>query len=499
MPIKSFMNIFQYEDTTMNLLNQLISYGLDKKIIKDLTKSISNLSNLFKVEIFEYHHEHVVIEDLLEKLLDNAYARHLFSPNTTMERDCFEALIFDQIMPTPEETKQEFERLFNQDRNSAVHYLYELSKNINYIKTRRLSQNMEWVYQSNYGPFQMTINLSKPEKDPKDIAKALSKPKELEVKNGPKCVLCKENEHNYDNARMNLRIVPMVLGKELWHFQYSPYGYYNEHSIILSDEHRNMKLSHQTFEYLLDFLDDIPEYFIGSNADIPIVGGSILNHDHFQAGRHMFPIQHAKIVKNYGIKNQVEVEHLYWPLSAIRLRSKNRIEIKKRACEIFDAWKRYTNVELEIIPKTDQNHQTITPIARMNNGFYELDIILRNNRTSEKDPDGIFHPHPDVQHIKKENIGLIEAMGLAILPGRLKEELELSFQYLKTGKDNPLLEQHKAWLDDIQKTRDIHTVQDLYEEVGKVFSRVLEDSGVFKLNDQGIEAMDHFIHQVLRS
>jgi UDPglucose--hexose-1-phosphate uridylyltransferase len=481
----------------MNILNQLISYGIDNKIITNPSESIFKLSTLFHVEPFNFHVEPYVIDNLLESLLDYGYKHHLFSPDTIMERDCFEALIFDQIMPTPEETKQKFKKLFNQDPDLAVHYLYTLSKNVNYIKTKRLNQNIEWVYDSVYGPLQMTINLSKPEKDPKDIAKALSKPKDLEVKQGPKCVLCKENEHRYENARMNLRIVPMTLGNELWHFQYSPYGYYNEHSIILSDEHRNMKLSHQTFDYLLDFLELMPEYFIGSNADIPIVGGSILNHDHFQAGRHTFPIQDAKIIKNYGMHNQVEIKHLDWPLSTIRLKSKNRIELTRLACEFFDAWKEYTNLELDIIAQTDQIHQTITPIARIHQGFYELDIVLRNNRTSKQYPDGIFHPHQDVQHIKKENIGLIEAMGLAILPGRLKDELELSLEYIQNGKEDQSLEQHKPWLDELKKKMTINTVNDLYIEVGKVFSRVLEDSGVFKLDDKGMNAIDHFILEVL--
>jgi len=481
----------------MNLLNQLISYGLDKNIVKDTNQSVENLSILFKVEAFEFHDEPYIIEILLDNLLDYAYEKRLFSPNTSMERDAFEALIFDQIMPTPEETKNEFKKLLNQDQDRAVDYLYQLSKNVNYIKTRRLSQNIEWTYDSLYGPLQMTINLSKPEKDPKDIANALSMQKQPELVNGPKCVLCKENEHRYENARMNLRIVGMTLGGELWHFQYSPYGYYNEHSIILSDQHRNMKLSNQTFEYLLDFLDIFPKYFIGSNADIPIVGGSILNHDHFQAGRHTFPIENARVLKDYGMHEQVGVEHLYWPLSAIRLKSKNRNALIKLSCSIFDAWKSYSNEELDIIAKTDQVHQTITPIARMKDDFYEIDMILRNNRTSVQYPDGIFHPHQDVQHIKKENIGLIEAMGLAILPGRLKNELELGLKYIQFNQDYPTLEQHKKWLNEIKHNKNINNLSDIYHEVGRVFSRVLEDSGVFKLDAQGIKAMDNFILEVL--
>ncbi|MFH0767113.1 MAG: galactose-1-phosphate uridylyltransferase, partial [Bacillota bacterium] len=314
------------------------------------------------------------------------------------------------------------------------------------------------------------------------------------------CVFCKENEQNYDNARMNLRIVPIILGNELWHFQYSPYQYYNEHAIILHDIHRPMKITNLTFEYLLDFIDMFPEYFIGSNADLPIVGGSILNHDHFQAGRHHFPIESAKTIKTYQVNQLLVLEHILWPLSTIRLTSKSRDEISFLASLILDKWKNYSNQALEIFPLTnDIPHQTITPILRKLNDRYQMDLILRNNRTSEAYPDGIFHPHPDVQHIKKENIGLIEAMGLAILPGRLEKELEAIQQYLQgISPMTKELVKHKKWMNELSKYKVIDN-KFLLNEVSKKFERVLEDSGAFKLNEQGNEAMHNFIDEIINA
>lgn len=475
-------------------LNSLLTFGLEKKIINDFNRSLKNLEILFQTKI-NYERAYIDIYETISSLLDVSYQMNLFEIDTMMERDQFEALIFDQIMPTPSETKSTFKSLFEQDKNQAFSYLYELSKNTNYIKTKRLAENISFFYESGYSPLEITINLSKPEKDPKDIQKALEKPKE--EKKGPKCVICKENEHNYENARMNLRLIPLELNRSLWHFQYSPYGYFNEHSIILSDEHKNMKISHKTSENLLDFIDYMPAYFIGSNADLPIVGGSILNHDHYQAGRHHFPIENAKVIKTYGLINEVEIKHLNWPLSTIRLNSKNREKLSKVVDLILDQWQNYDNIALDIVSFTTANHNTITPILRKKDDIYEFDIILRNNRTSETYPGGIFHPHADKWHIKKENIGLIEAIGLAVLPPRLKQSLELSMLYLNEGIYDDSLDAHKDWLETLKEKYNHVSIKTLYDEVGAVFEGVLEDCGVFKLDIQGNAAMDKFINEII--
>lgn len=482
----------------MRELNALLTYGLEKKITLDLEQAKKNLIQLFKVDDFDYTPIHLDINNVLESLLDYAYKLGLFPLDTITERDSFEALIFDQIMPSPKQTKTIFKKLFKEDRDLATSFLFNLSKDVNYIKTERTNKNLNWIYPSTYGDLQITINLSKPEKDPKDIARALEK-KDEHIDGVPKCVLCKENEQNYHNARMNLRIVPLELHHELWHFQYSPYAYYNEHAIILSDKHRDMKISNLTFEYLLDFVDLLPAYFIGSNADLPIVGGSILNHDHFQAGRHHFPIEKAKTLKTYNDLEEITISHLVWPLSTIRCASKNRKHLSLFADHILTQWKAYSNPSLDIIAKTNEPHQTITPILRKEKDVYVFDLILRNNRTTEEYPDGIFHPHKDVHHIKKENIGLIEAMGLAVLPARLKTELSHAYQFLTLGRNFEDLQIHKVWLAELKQKGVVTFEDDLYSEVGKKFVRVLEDAGVFKLDSAGTQAMDDFIRDCLQS
>ena len=480
-----------------HLIDAFLTYGLKHDLIQDIDRAQKQLTQLFNLSDYAYEENLIPIDIVTKELLDIAYDKKLFSPNTALERDAFEALMFDSIMPTPKEVKQTFLDYASSDKNKAFDYLYTLSKHVNYIKTNRIEQNIHFIHPSIYGNLQMTINLSKPEKDPKDIAKALNK--DTTHIEGPKCVLCKENEQNYQNARKNLRIVPLTLADELWHFQYSPYLYFNEHSIILSDIHRDMKISASTFKTLFDFIDYMPSYFVGSNADLPIVGGSILNHDHFQSGRHHFPIEDAKPIQNYQIGKEITITHLYWPLSTIRLQSKDRDHLESLANHILNTWKTYQNDDLDIIPFTNQPHQTITPIARYKNHQYELDLILRNNRTNDLYPDGIFHPHQELHHIKKENIGLIEAAGLAILPGRLKHELDLAFQYLTQQNKHPDIEKHMHWLNQLSQKQIIQTKADLYQEVGKIFTQVLNDAGVFKLDEPGIAAMDMFIKNVIQT
>jgi UDPglucose--hexose-1-phosphate uridylyltransferase len=432
-------------------------------------------------------------KDILQKMMDEGFKRGLFPMDTSDERDAFEAFLYDCVMDPPAHVKKRFKDLYNIHPEYATHYLYTLSKRVNYIKEERLKKNIQWVYRGKYGQLEITINLAKPEKDPRDIAKS----KDQLIEGRPKCVLCKENEQNYWNARKNLRIIPITLGGETWHLQYSPYLYYDEHAIILHDEHRPMKIHEKTMVYLFDFVDQFPSYFIGSNADIPIVGGSILNHDHFQAGRYHFPIEDASIMKSYHLNN-LSLHLLYWPLSTIRCISKDRGQLQSMVWKVYQAWKTYDCEELDIRAMTDGvSHQTITPIVRKKDDVYEVDLVLRNNRTSVEHPDGIFHPHVDVHHIKKENIGLIEAMGLAILPGRLKTEMEEGLSFLKGESSiSQKMIHHEAWLNDLKK-KNIRTWDELKREIGSRFERVIEDSGVFKMNDEGIHALDQFIQNII--
>ncbi|MDY3195318.1 MAG: UDP-glucose--hexose-1-phosphate uridylyltransferase [Paracholeplasma sp.] len=474
-------------------LNALLTYGLNKQIVTNLDQAKENLSKTYETS-FDYQAVNQPIEVTLENLLNWANQKSLFEPNTIEERDSFEAYLFDLIMESPMEVKAHFSKLFKKDKEQAFDYLYTLSKDINYIKTKRLKENVTFLSDSKYGYLEITINLSKPEKDPKDIEKAL-KEKKVQTE-GPRCVICKENERNYKNARSNLRIIPLELNHKLWHFQYSPYGYFNEHSIVLSDVHENMKISDETFINLLDFLDYMPSYFIGSNADLPIVGGSILNHDHYQAGRHSFPIEKASVRKTYKPFKEVSIEHLNWPLSTIRLTSLDKAQLLTVASSLLSLWQTYDNEALDIISSTNQAHNTITPIARKVGDLYQFDLILRNNRTTKDYPGGIFHPHEEKWHIKKENIGLIEAMGLAVLPARLKQSLKKALDYVNENVIDDSIMAHKAWLDQLKKTKKHYSLDELYQAVGYVFEAVLEDCGVFKLDEQGFDAIDSFIKQL---
>jgi len=478
-------------------VDAFLTYGIDHQIIADFDRAKQNLYQLYRLPLGDYEKTTKPIDEVLTYLLDAAYQLKLFHPNTVLERDAYEAYLFDLMMPEPSKVKQTFKMLADTDKEKAFSYLYQLSKDVNYIKTKRIAQNIHFNYDSPYGNIELTINLSKPEKDPKDIAKALEET--IDDKKGPKCVLCKENEQNYHNARMNLRIVPLELASKKWYFQYSPYLYFNEHSIILSDTHKPMHINKATFKALFDFIDFIPSYFVGSNADLPIVGGSILNHEHYQSGRYHFPIEHAKVIKTYHDIECVTISHLYWPLSTIRLTSNDRYQLEDLAAHILSSWKTYEHKHLEIIPFTTKPHQTITPIARYKHNTYELDLILRNNRTSKAYPDGIFHPHQEHHHIKKENIGLIEAAGLAILPGRLKEELAHAYLYLKEDQTHPSLQKHMLWLNQLKDQKSISHQEDLYHEVGKIFTHVLEDAGVFKLDDSGLLACDTFIQDTIKT
>ncbi|PTK58858.1 UDP-glucose--hexose-1-phosphate uridylyltransferase [Staphylococcus nepalensis] len=414
-------------------------------------------------------------------------------------KEIIEAQILDLITPRPSVVNDQFNELYKRNAKEATDYFYNITKRNHYVKEDAIANNIHFDVSNEYGDLEITINLSKPEKDAKQIAKA----KEAPSTDYPKCALCLENEGFKGSvlqaARTNHRIVRLDLGDEQWGFQYSPYAYFKEHSIVLSKEHVPMNIDKQTFVQLLDFVDKFPHYFIGSNADIPLVGGSILTHNHYQSGRHTFPMDNAKELQNFKLVQftNVEASTLHWPMSVIRLKSTNKENLIEAAECIRLAWNNYSDESVAIRAYSDEGdrHHTVTPIARFRHGQYELDVVLRDNQTSETYPDGIFHPHKDVQHIKKENIGLIEVMGTAILPGRLKTELQEVKAFL-LGNHQQSLGAHQTWAEEMKANYDINekNVDEIIEkEVGHKFKRVLEDAGVFKNTSQGQEAFERFI------
>lgn len=414
-------------------------------------------------------------------------------------KEIIEAQILDLITPRPSVVNDQFNELYKRNAKEATDYFYNITKRNHYVKEDAIANNIHFDVSNEYGDLEITINLSKPEKDAKQIAKA----KEAPSTDYPKCALCLENEGFKGSvlqaARTNHRIVRLNLGDEQWGFQYSPYAYFKEHSIVLSKEHVPMNIDKQTFVQLLDFVDKFPHYFIGSNADIPLVGGSILTHNHYQSGRHTFPMDNAKELQNFKLVQftNVEASTLHWPMSVIRLKSTNKENLIEAAECIRLAWNNYSDESVAIRAYSEEGdrHHTVTPIARFRHGQYELDVVLRDNQTSETYPDGIFHPHKDVQHIKKENIGLIEVMGTAILPGRLKTELQEVKAFL-LGNHQQSLGAHQTWAEEMKANYDINekNVDEIIEkEVGHKFKRVLEDAGVFKNTSQGQEAFERFI------
>lgn len=442
--------------------------------------------------------------DLLDELVEYAIEEKVIE-DLTASHDVLSAKIMDLFTPRPSEVNQLFWEKYKENPKKATDYFFELSKQNNYIKTREIAKNIAYVYNDkNYGDIQITINMSKPEKDPKEIAMALKSKKSLPY---PANALVVENEGFAGNlthpGRTNHRIIRMDLNDDAWGFQYSPYAYYNEHSIFLSMEHRPMDVGPQAIRNLLEIVRQLPHYFVGSNAGLPIVGGSILSHDHYQGGRHHFPIQDAAYIYEFKLKDTPNVDAgiLNWPMSAIRLRGNSAEEVAEAAINIMKEWEDYSDESVGIHAYTGEApHNAITPIARMNGEQYEMDVVLRNNRTSEEFPDGIFHPHPKVQHIKKENIGLIEVMGLAILPPRLKQELYEVEEFL-LGQRDTVADIHQEWADKLKeehKTVTQDNVEKIIEAaVGKVFVEVLEDAGVFKTTEEGRAAFVKFIEKTL--
>lgn len=437
------------------------------------------------------------IPNLLEKIIMYA-VKHGTVQNTLSAKEILAANIMNCFMPKPSAVNSVFNQKYNEEPKKATDYFYNLSKNSNYIQLNRIAKNISYKVNTQYGQMDITINLSKPEKEPEQIKR------EGEFKNSsnyPKCLLCMENEGYIGRAdhpaRANHRIIRIPLKENNWYLQYSPYLYYNEHCILFSEDHRPMKIHRRTFENILHFTAKFPHYFIGSNADLPIVGGSILSHDHYQGGNYEFAMTRAKEDFSFKLKNYPEIHAsvLHWPMSVIRLRAEN-IDVLVEACEdILQTWKGYSDELAQIMAYTeDTPHNTITPIARNRDGMYEIDLVLRNNRTTKEHPLGIFHPHEDVHHIKKENIGLIEVMGLAVLPPRLKGEL-VEIQAFLLGKVQQVAAKHSVWAKKLKATYEHLTNEEqvnyiLFEELGKKFVKCLKDSGVFKEK----EAFERFIN-----
>lgn len=467
----------------------------------DVDYSINMLLDLFKLDCFERTTvEKIDYYLLIEDMLDYAVKVGLIEDNIT-ERDLFDTKIMNCIMPRPSEVVNKFYQLYDENKQKATQYFYDLSIHSNYIRKARTDKNIKFSHYYKYGDIQISINLSKPEKDPKEIAKA-----KLAKSTGyPKCLLCKENVGYAGNmnhpARQTHRIISLDLNGKTYNFQYSPYVYYNEHCIIFNNEHVPMVINRQTFENLFTFIEKFPHYMIGSNADLPIVGGSILTHDHYQGGRHRFPMQDASVIKEIEIKGyeNIKVQMLNWPLSTLRLTADDKEVLVDLSDKILNHWINYDDVSCDILSHTnDVRHNKVTPIARMDNNRYQIDIVLRNNRTNDEHPLGIFHPHAKHHHIKKENIGLIEVMGLAVLPARLKDELEclkLCLLKKKCIDDLESLKKHKEWFEYLQTLEfDEQSIDEFIEkEVTKKFVSVLENAGVYKMNQKGIEGFTRFV------
>lgn len=486
---------------------KLVQYGVESGLVPECEKNYTTnlLLDVFHEDEYTEPEEKfsgVDLEETLNELLDEAVKRGLIE-DSVVYRDLFDTRLMNCLMPRPAQVQKEFWDRYQDDPQNATDYFYKLSQDSNYIRRYRVKKDQKWTVDSPYGAIDITINLSKPEKDPKAIAAA----KLIKSSSYPKCLLCPENEGYAGRAnhpaRENHRIIPITINDSPWGMQYSPYVYYNEHCIVFNFQHTPMKIERNTFIKLFDFVKLFPHYFLGSNADLPIVGGSILSHDHFQGGHYTFAMAKAEIEKYVTIPGYEDVEAgiVKWPLSVLRIRHKDEKRLIDLATHVLEVWRGYTDEAAFIFAETDgEPHNTITPIARKKGDMYELDLTLRNNITTEECPLGLYHPHNEYHHIKKENIGLIEVMGLAVLPSRLKAEMEHLSQCLIKGEDivsKEDLKKHAAWVEEIKgKYTDINeeNVMDiLKEEIGQVFVKVLEDAGVYKYNEEGRKAFDRFI------
>lgn len=488
-------------------IKKLVTYGLETGLVpqEEQIYTTNLILDCLKLDDYEddgVEYKNVELEPVLNEILDYAVSKGIIE-DSIVYRDLFDTRVMNCLMPRPKTVIDTFKVHYANSPKEATDYYFKLSQDSDYIRRYRVCKDIKWVTPTEYGDIDITINLSKPEKDPKAIAAA----KTAKQSGYPKCLLCKENEGYAGRvnhpARENHRIIPIKINNSDWGFQYSPYVYYNEHCIVFNGEHSPMKIERNTFVKLFDFVKLFPHYFLGSNADLPIVGGSILSHDHFQGGNYEFamakaPVEHEFTVSGY---EDVKAGIVKWPLSVIRLRSTDTEKIINLADHILGKWRAYTDEAAFIYAETNgEPHNTITPIARFKDGMYELDLALRNNITTEECPLGVYHPHAELHHIKKENIGLIEVMGLAVLPSRLKSEIETLKDYIINHKDirsNESIEKHADWVDEFSRNYDVidenNVDEILRKEIGIVFSKVLEYAGVFKRDEAGREAFDRFI------
>ncbi len=484
----------------------LVQYGINTGLTPECERIYT--TNLL-LDLFQEHdYEEPVsvpkapLEDILKELLDEACRRELI-PDSIAYRDLFDTRIMNCLVPRPAQIRQTFWEKYRTSPEEATDYFYKLSQDSDYIRRYRVCKDQKWKVSCEYGDIDITINLSKPEKDPRAIAAA----RNAKASSYPKCLLCMENEGYAGRvnhpARENHRIIPVTINDSGWGFQYSPYVYYNEHCIVFNGEHTPMKIDRAAFIKLFDFVKQFPHYFLGSNADLPIVGGSILSHDHFQGGNYTFAMAKAQIEHLFTIPGYEDVESgiVKWPLSVLRIRHRDEKRLIDLADHVLAVWRDYTDEDAFIFAHTDgEPHNTITPIARKVGGTYELDLTLRNNITTEEHPLGVYHPHAKLHHIKKENIGLIEVMGLAVLPSRLKDEMALLKEAILAGRDiasDETLKKHADWVAAFLPRYDHVTEENIEEilqqEIGKVFVQVLEDAGVYKHTEEGRNAFLRFL------
>lgn len=490
-----------------NWIKELVQYGKEQHLVDadDEVFVTNRLLELFGLS--EYEEPDTIekvrpVNEILGDMMDYAYREGIMKEDTITEKDLFDTKIMGCLTPQPSIVRRNFAERLQHSPKEATDYYYRFSIATNYIRKDRIAKDEKWVTQTEYGPIDITINLSKPEKDPRDIAKA----GQAKKSGYPACLLCKENEgyagHFTHPARQNHRIIPITLDGDQYFLQYSPYVYYNEHCIIFNAEHTPMKIDKATVKKLLDFVGQFPHYTAGSNADLPIVGGSILSHDHFQGGGYTFAMAKAEYEMMFTMKGYESVTAgiIKWPMSVIRLQGKDIDAVTEAADHILTTWRGYTDEDAFIYAQTENTpHNTITPIARMRGNLYELDLVLRNNITTEECPWGVYHPSADLHHIKKENIGLIEVMGLAVLPARLKKEMSVLADALLKNEDirgNELIEKHADWVDGWKEDYEItpENVMDiLHDEISKVFVKVLECAGVYKRTEEGKRAFLRFI------
>lgn len=491
-------------------IKKLVKYGLDTGLITEYDKIYATNQILEVMGLDEYEEPaeepgDIDLEAVLKELLDYAHETGVLAEDSIVYRDLFDTKLMNCLMPRPSEVVAKFWDIYNhKSPKDATEYYYKLSQDSDYIRRYRIARDMKWTTDTKYGTLDITVNLSKPEKDPKAIAAA----KLMKQSGYPKCQLCMENEGYAGRAnhpaRNNHRIIPITVNGSPWGFQYSPYVYYNEHCIVFNGKHTPMKIDRAAFVKLFDFVKMFPHYFLGSNADLPIVGGSILTHDHFQGGNYTFAMAKAPIEKYFTVPGFEDVEAgiVKWPMSVIRTRAKDPERLIELGDKVLKCWREYTDEAAFIFAETDgEPHNTITPIARKNGEMYELDLVLRNNITTEEFPMGVYHPHQELHHIKKENIGLIEVMGLAVLPSRLKGELAKLAEYIVSGRDirsDEEIEKHADWVEGFLPKYPSVTVENVDEilkkEVGLVFEKVLENAGVYKFTPEGREAFARFLH-----